>query len=261
MTSEGDDIDKGPEPSEIHMPDWVPADLRQPERRDELLRAIGVSDKPEHEERPEWLPEKFWDAENGKARTDAMAKSYSELEKKLGTKAEEVPDKYEVKLPDGFEIPDGADALSEKDAEVFKELGLTNNQAQKLVEHFWETVAPEFAKREAEVEHQKLVQAWGFDSAEQKEYLQRLGAINEWAQKNLPEEAFNSLKSSSQGVKSLYAMMQANAAPANQSSGYSGRTITELQDIMNSDEYWRDGNDGLRASVQRELESRLGKIA
>lgn len=32
-------------------------------------------------EKPDWVPEKFWDAEKGEVRTEALAKSYAELER------------------------------------------------------------------------------------------------------------------------------------------------------------------------------------
>jgi hypothetical protein len=37
--------------------------------------------------KPEWVPEKFWDATKGEVRTEAMAKSYAELEKAKGQPA------------------------------------------------------------------------------------------------------------------------------------------------------------------------------
>ena len=35
--------------------------------------------------RPEWCPEKFWNADKGEVNSEAMAKSYTEVEKKIGT--------------------------------------------------------------------------------------------------------------------------------------------------------------------------------
>lgn len=47
------------------------------------------ADKPT---KPEWVPEKFWDAEKGAVKAEEMAKSYSELEKKSSQpKTEEKP--------------------------------------------------------------------------------------------------------------------------------------------------------------------------
>lgn len=51
--------------------------------------SIDSDDEPEAKtvkERPESVPEKFWDAEKGEAKWEELAKSYSELEKKLGEK-------------------------------------------------------------------------------------------------------------------------------------------------------------------------------
>lgn len=41
--------------------------------------------------RPEWLPEKFWDAEKGQARYEAMAQSYAELERGRSAPAPATP--------------------------------------------------------------------------------------------------------------------------------------------------------------------------
>lgn len=39
---------------------------------------------PEPKARPDYIPEKFWDADKGEARFEEMARGYAELEKKLG---------------------------------------------------------------------------------------------------------------------------------------------------------------------------------
>lgn len=44
----------------------------------------GVTDNSSVAQRPDHIPEKFWDAEKGEARYEDLAKSYTELEKKLG---------------------------------------------------------------------------------------------------------------------------------------------------------------------------------
>lgn len=46
---------------------------------------VPAGDKPKHE-RPEHIPEKFWDADKGEARWDDLAKSYAELEKSASAK-------------------------------------------------------------------------------------------------------------------------------------------------------------------------------
>lgn len=48
-------------------------------------------------QRPEHVPEKFWDAEKGVVRSDDLAKSYAELEKKVGQKPDDKAQKAETK--------------------------------------------------------------------------------------------------------------------------------------------------------------------
>ena len=52
----------------------------------------GIKDNVEVAAKPEGIPDKFYDAETGKVDYDAMAKSYTELEKKQSGQKEEVKD-------------------------------------------------------------------------------------------------------------------------------------------------------------------------
>lgn len=54
---------------------------------DEAGKAIEAGKQPEGSkpQRPDGVPEKFWDAEKGTVKTDDLLKSYSELEKKQGS--------------------------------------------------------------------------------------------------------------------------------------------------------------------------------
>lgn len=46
---------------------------------------------PQGPQRPEHIPEKFWDAEKGEVRVEALAKSYAELERTRGEQPKEAP--------------------------------------------------------------------------------------------------------------------------------------------------------------------------
>lgn len=86
--------------------------------------------------RPDHIPEKFWDAEKGEVRLDALAKSYSEAEKRMSGlraahradfekelfgKRPETADAYEVKPP--AKMPDGVVILDKIDPEMQFEEG------------------------------------------------------------------------------------------------------------------------------------------
>lgn len=52
---------------------------------EQQMAAIGAAHRQQFEStRPEWLPEKFWNAESGQANLEALAKSYAELERTRG---------------------------------------------------------------------------------------------------------------------------------------------------------------------------------
>lgn len=79
---------------------------------------IAQESNEESVDRPEYIPEKFWDPDNKSANVEALASSYNALEKKLGQKTEEltksirddldrerlanVPENYEITVPEGI---------------------------------------------------------------------------------------------------------------------------------------------------------------
>lgn len=86
---------------------------------------------PAAAERPNWLPEKFWDAEAGQARFEDLAGAYSQIEQRFMTKRDdlinefkdewlsegregvpEAADGYEVSLPDDL-VPEGMEVSLE----------------------------------------------------------------------------------------------------------------------------------------------------
>jgi len=75
-------------------------------------------------ERPAHIPEKFWDAATGTARIEDMAKSYAELEKRLGTgaKADEAAPNLKIeKSEDGAEGANPLTSAFENFAKVYEE--------------------------------------------------------------------------------------------------------------------------------------------
>ncbi|MBR0682751.1 hypothetical protein GXW74_19825 [Roseomonas eburnea] len=101
----------------------------------EQRQGSGGGDKPQ---RPDYLPEKFWDAEKGEPRIEGLAKSYSELEKRnsglrqahraefekevFGARPEK-PEGYELKPP--AEMPEGVVILEKYEPGMELEPGKT----------------------------------------------------------------------------------------------------------------------------------------
>lgn len=83
-------------------------------------------------ERPEWLPEKFWDADKKEPRLDQMAKSYAELEKnfRLGKHKPPKDGKYDL-TPLGDKVP-ADDPLIAKYTEWAGKHGLSQSAYEEL---------------------------------------------------------------------------------------------------------------------------------
>lgn len=87
-------------------------------------------------ERPDNIPEKFWDAEKGEVRVDELAKSYGELSTLLGKPKPRAPENYV--LPEGKGIDQLLTEAMQKDAmslvDKAKELDMTQAQFEHAFE-------------------------------------------------------------------------------------------------------------------------------
>ena len=87
--------------------------------------------------------------------------------------AKTVPEKYEVKLPDGM----SADTtLLEKMTPVFKEMGITGEQAQKLVDVYAPYVQAKFAEQQKAFQEAQDNNFKNFLETERKNTMDKLGA-------------------------------------------------------------------------------------
>lgn len=226
------EVEQGTPPSEVAMPEWVPAEYHDPDKRGELLEKLGVKLSETGEARPEWLPEKFKSPEQ-------LAKSYQDLERKLSGKTQ-VPETYDLKLPEGTELAD-------EDVAAFKEAGLDNQTAQKVVDYFHNNLVPQLVAERTEQETKDLASKWnmlGSDGAIDNEALStRVATVKAWADKNVPESVVKELSRSASGVQTLYNLME-SGAPTPGAPGAAARSNSMSQDqideIVNSDKYWQD---------------------
>ena len=156
--------------------------------------------QPPH--RPASVPDKFWDRETGQIRTDALLKSYVELERKLGSMVP-LPDDDD---PEGRErlrralgVPTGADEYRiEVRDELLKptpelntrlhEAGFTQEQAQLVydlaAEHVLPLIDDIMGELHASRDAERLSKHFGSDAAWQNMARQ----IKTWGQANLAED-------------------------------------------------------------------------
>lgn len=208
--------------------------------------------------KPDWLAEKFWDFDTGEVRIEALAKSYSELEKRVGAApnaSANAPANFSANLPDG---PEGyalnVDDLLEVDVDVNKRLydaGFSNDQAQLVYDLAAERLLPMVQQITGEVDDarqlDRVVQHFG--GADRFETIRP--QLRAWAQANLKPEVFQALAGSAEGVIAIHAMMQ-NREPGlgGGSASLGGVGEAELKRMMADPRYWRDRDPSFVAQVR-----------
>lgn len=207
--------------------------------------------------RPDGVPDKFWDANAGQIRTEALVKSYNELERRFGEPPSDVPES-----PDGYEItaPDGLEDLLGSDPEVntqLHEAGFNQSQAALVYQLAAERLIPLAEHMAAEIrgagEQDALRRHFGSDAAWHRVSPQ----IKAWGQANLSPDAFDALASTASGVISMHNMMQSGEPRMVRGGSGPGAAYSEaeLKRMMEDPRYWRDEDPGYVARVQRGFET------
>jgi hypothetical protein len=207
---------------------------------------------------PNWLPEKFWDAETGEVRLEALAKSYAELERKLNAPANvptNMTDNPLGSLPDGphgYEL--NIDDVLESDDGVNQRLfdaGFTNDQAQLVYDLAKEHLLPLAHKVSGEVDDVRQLDhlAQHFGGADRFDAVRP--QLRAWAEANLKPEVLKALGSSAEGVIAIHSMMQ-NREPglSGSSSHMRGTGEADLKRMMADPRYWRDRDPTYVAQVR-----------
>jgi hypothetical protein len=213
------------------------------------------------------IPEKFRDSETGALRTEALLASYAELERKLNgmvalpgadANAEAVAAFHRaLGVPDsadGYEIRFG-DAAMAADPEVNARLhaaGFTPDQAQLVYDLAAEYVLPllDEAGGALDTDREETRLAQHFGGAERWQQVSR--QLKVWGRANLPDEAFEALSGSYDGVLALHRLMTTGEPPLGRAAGKPGPLDqAALDELMRDPKYWRERDPDIVARVTR----------
>ena len=197
------------------------------------------------------IPEKFLN-KDGTLNTDALLKSYSELEKKIGTMisvpAEDSDDVTRAKFNRAIGLPENANEYPTNDLfddeslrEKFLEIGLTSTQVEKIYQIANEFLSPVINELfDMQNETNAMNELKKFFGDDEKMY-EAMRAINSFGEKYLPRDAFDALCSSPQGIQGIYQMMQ-SMEPTVQTDDGGEKILSddELRRMMRDPKYWRD---------------------
>jgi len=205
---------------------------------------------------PANLPQKFWDADAGEVRLEALVNSYTALERRLSqltappqTDADrermlrllgrpESPHEYEVAVPHGLLAPD-----PEVNARLHKR-GCTQEQVQEVydlaAEKLLDAIRCMACEVQADREIERLVAHFG-GADKWAEVARQLLAFGQNA---LPPHVLDNLASSFEGVLALHRMMQSgvSAMPSPRGADGSDAPVVDrraLDEMLHDPRYWK----------------------
>lgn len=199
--------------------------------------------------RPAYVPEKFWDPETNSVRTEALAKSYAELERRFGGRGDTgIPD-----TPEGYRIETESGMLA-SDPEVnakLHEAGFTDAQAQLVYDLAAERLMPMVGAIagdfEAKRQTDKLVEHFG--GPERWHDAKR--QIAAWGRTSFAPEVFEALSTTAEGVIAMHAMMAAGEPGLMQGDQRpAADDETALRELMHDPRYWRHRESGIVRRVR-----------
>lgn len=173
--------DASPQPNNAAAPAGDAAPQQDPAAQPEVQPAAEAS--PDFEvKRPDYIPEKFWDAEKKAPNVEALSKSYSELEKKFRDQPK-APEKYSYDVPKEMKqkYPALEVDLEDPTFQGLVEVAKKNNWPQKA----FEEVVNTYFERELAGQEERLkseFEALGPNASA------RIKSIQDFATKNLSEE-------------------------------------------------------------------------
>lgn len=199
---------------------------------------------------PPGLPDKFWDQDKGEVRTDSLVKSYRSLEQKLGALAGQgVPDDA-----DGYDIKT-ENELFASDPALNAQLhaaGFSQEQAQTVydlaAEHLLPMVTEVASEFHAQAQIDRLSQRFGGE----EKWQEMAGQLKQWGRAKFPDEVFQALSSTYEGVLTMHKMMSSGEPGLIEGAGAGDESLNEegLKRMMQDPRYWRDHDPSFVQRVQ-----------
>ena len=214
-----------------------------------------ATEQPSEATRPEYVQEKFWNADTKQVNVENLASSYNTLEQKLGSRTEDlskqirddiekerlnnVPESYKLNVP---EIPENVNLKVDKDMDLVKwwdgtakKAGLSQEQDDEGVKAFVTNAMAQLPNQDLEI--QKLGDK-GKD---------RVQAAEMWSKKHLSPEGYNNfarLAATAEGVKVIEELMNLNKdtpMPKTETSIDAAPSLVDLRAMMRDPRYWDSG--------------------
>ena len=213
------------------------------------------------------IPEKFLN-QDGTLNSDSLIKSYTELEKKIGTMitvpTENSDEETKRKFNRAIGVPENSSEYpvnelydDENLREKFFEIGLTKTQVEKIYDIANEFLSPMISDLfSVQNETCAINELKNFFGGTEK-MNEALRAIDAFGKRFLPHDAFEALYSTAQGIQGVYKMMQSMEPDVKTDKNETQNlSDADLRSMMRDPKYWRDGD----AEYIRKIENGFKKL-
>lgn len=222
-------------------------------------------------DRPDFIPEKFWDASSGQAKVEDLARSYSEMEKSFGSRKEQFFEEFEkgrlanrpetaegysleinpadLELPEGVQVNiDDNDPMVAWWRERAHEAGFSNEQFNEGIKQYMKHELG--GLRDMEKEREALG-----ENAQA-----RIDRVELWMRKQVGDDLFNEIQYSLGNHKAVIAleklMKNSGSIDLTSSDGHSPGKLSknEIRAMMDDPRYWRDSDPAYIEKVNKAWE-------
>lgn len=219
---------------------------------DNATSAPIATETPSEVTKPDYIQDKFWNAETKEVNIENLASSYNSLESKLGSRTEDlskqirtdlenerlskVPESYKLNVP---EMDENTKVTISEDMPIVKwwgktakEAGLSQEQYDAGVNAFIENATANLPN--PDLERQKLGDAG----------KERIEAANMWSKKHLSPDAYNAISSfasTADGVKALEEVMKLtkdSSMPTAPTQVDVAASMDDLKSMLNDPRYY-----------------------
>lgn len=211
---------------------------------------------PQGTARPAHIPEKFWDPATQSVRTEALVKAYADLQRHMNgmvrVPGQGCSDDDVACFRRAMDIPDDADGydiqsdhpMLAPDPNLNRRLhdaGFTRKQAQLIYDLAHERVIPALDAIHAHHQTGRHLDRLRDHFGGEVRWGEVSRQLSAWGQANLPEQVFQAMASSPEGVMAMEKMMRSGEPAMGRMAAPKEDALSEvdLKKMMQDPRYWK----------------------
>ena len=219
----------------------------QPVQQENVSHETQEATTTEPSPRPEYIPEKFWNTDKGEVNMEEFGKSYTNLEKYVGGKKDELQQEAIAERPEkveGYELPKLPEGVTEELVNAnpmtdwWRNFCYENAYDQEVFEDGVNKYVDMYVGNQVDIDAEKEKLGENADA--------RLDAVNNWASSVFSPEQYEAISStlgqSVDGIEALEKMMNMNKQTISNAQNFTQPerplTIEDVRSMMKDKRYY-----------------------